>query len=318
VIDAEGVRMLRRGLDPRCESFHVVASWNGTTERLWWRRPDARRIERGDEVVVRVGDRWWRWSPAAGAETNGDPRLSVGVGALESVVFVSAVESLAIEVLAETTRLGRQAVHVRCTARPGQPDQAWGIWALDDDGAVEVVVDLATGLALRVEGRYLLELDEVSVDVDHPASLFDPPFPADAVVRAVLPAPGPARVDIDEARGRADFAVVEPLLGAGWSRTGCLLDGADPPRWVGLTYRRDGDDVLLHVQQGPGAGVPEAGLGGWTDVEHRGRRVRAKAKELGGVGTYHVLIERDGVIVWVNTTASAEVALDAAHSMAER
>jgi hypothetical protein len=320
VIDAEGVRMLRDGFDPRGRALHVVATFDGTTERLWWRRPDARRVERGDEVVVRVGDRWWRWSPEHGAETNGDPQLSVSVGALETLVFVSAIEFLAIEVLAETTHLGRPAVHVRGTARRGEAAAAWGVWALDDDGAVEAVVDLATGLALRVEGRYVIEIDELEVDGDLPASLFDPPFPEGAEVRVVLPSPGPStlarRVDLAEVRRRSGFAVVEPELADGWSRTSCLLDGTDPPRWAGLSYRHDPDGASLHVQQGPGAGNPEAGLGGWIDVDHVGRTFRVKERVVGGVVTHHVLVERDAALVWVNTTVSLELALHAAASIA--
>jgi hypothetical protein len=252
-------------------------------------------------------------APGGEAHTNeGHAELQLGMPGEFGLLHTRSLLACAVlEVLREEQVAGRRAVVLRARPRPGGVGSRW--WHLEGTPEpVEVPIDLERGVAL---GSPWSRVDEISFDEELAPELFSRPYPED--LRGVRRHPvRPIEVSLEEARRRAGFPVVLPAsLPEGARFLRCLVDPAEPPGWVGLSWAIDpGHRYVLHVRQGPEVAREAAGARGREVVRGGARLVVERAE---GVRWRRLLVERAGRWFEVETDLPIEVAIAVAASLGD-
>ncbi|HXF74096.1 MAG TPA: hypothetical protein VNO79_16000 [Actinomycetota bacterium] len=283
--------------------------------RLWWAGDARWRFEEdhadGSNVQVRAGHTWWTVGPSGEVHTNeGDPGIRLGMPAQFGLLHTRGLLACAIlRVLREERVAGRRAAVLRATPRPRVRGFRW--WHLEGwPQPLDVPIDLERGVAL---GTPWWRVDEIAFDEDLAPEVFSRPPEDLPVVRHPV---RPLEVTLEEARRRAGFPVILPASlphGARFLR--CLLDPAEPPGWVDLTWAIDpGHLYVVRLRQGPEVARDAARARG--RVVLRGD-TRILVEEEEGVRWRRLFVERGGRWFEVESDLPTEAAVGVAASLGE-
>ncbi len=283
--------------------------------RWWSEEPDRLKVEFavGEEIVTAwfQGTTWWSWSPSEGARTN-EGRENVRHGKGPGEVLVSparAARALDFELLGGLSFLARPAWRWR--ARPftrGDFDlHALGSGAED----YELVVDAERGFLLRAEARLdakpfrVLEMTEVVVDAELPASVFVPQAPEGEQFEYFE---HDRRLTLEELTAAVPFKVFVPAEAPG--RPGFVhVHNPRPRRGTRLsatiTYfvpKPDGcyGNLWVHESGEPERAAPQP-TESWRQVEG----FLVGADQSMGYVRCKVLLEREGTHIRLESTAMA-------------
>ncbi len=286
------------------------------TWRWWSEEPDRLRVEFavGDEMVTAwfQGTTWWDWSPSEGPRTNeglGSVRHGKGPGEV-LISPARAARALDFELLGELRFLARPAHRLRARSfTRGDFDlHALGLGADE----YEFVVDAERGFLLRAEARLeakpfrVLEMTEVAVDTELPASVFTPQAPEgerferlEPTMRLVsldeLPAAVPFKVFVPaEAPGQPGFVhVLNPRPRRG-TRLSAMISYFVP--------KPDGGHGNLWIEESAEAiGAPRQLTEIWRQVDG----FMVSADQSMGYLRCKVLLDREGTHIRLESTAMA-------------
>lgn len=303
----------------RFRTARVAGRTNDTAWRMWWAGDAYFRFERerdgGSYINVRAGAHWWSVDAAGEAHTNeGDPELGLGMEPEFGLLHTrSLLASALLEVLREDQVAGRPAVILRATPRPGADYwRWWGFWEPTDP--IEVPIDLERGVAL---GGFRFRVKEIAFDEEFPGQVFSRPYP-ETVGRIHRTLERPQEVSFEDARRRVDFPLVLPTsLPPSARLVRCLVDSADPPEWLGLSWAIDpGYRSALHMRQGPGVEREASRIRG-HEIVRQGARILVE--ELGDEPhrSHRVLLERRGAWVEVHSDLPLDTVIDIGLSVAD-
>lgn len=289
------------------------STWDMVTRAWVDRTGDRLRVEtsgahHGESLHVRVGPRWWSYTPHSGSISNeAEPEMGGGGGddfswMLEPASLLPALD-FAPSGPAEVA--GRPALGAVATPRPEDP--RWGFAAYVAHGADDVVlaVDRERGVVLRAEARLggrpfaVHETTEVAFDEPLTDDLFRFVSPDGSPVRSPRDTfPRPEPLSVEEAARRASFTVLVPTrLPEGWAVDATYSPPSDrPPRpdQVNLHLgEADRTAPRLRIHQSPRP--HDDGLE-WETVEQRGRRILLWRHSSPGA-TYEAKLEVQGTHV---------------------
>jgi hypothetical protein len=238
----------------RFSAARVLGRTGDSVWRFWWAGNDRFRFERkrdegGGLVNIRVGPVWWVLDSDGQALTNeGGPEVGLGMQPELGLLHPRSLLATAIlEVLGDERVAGRSAVMMRATPRPGAEHwRWWGFW--DATEPMEIPIDRERGVAL---GGFDFQVDEIAFDEEFGPELFSRPYDEGHLVESVGRVP--REMSLEEARRTVRFPILLPrLLPDGARLLKCLVDPAEPPKWVGLSWAIDpGHRYTLHLRWGP-------------------------------------------------------------------
>jgi hypothetical protein len=270
----------------RFRTSRAVGRTDDSAWRFWWAGNDRFRFEReragGGFVNIRAGVVWWVLDADGQALTNdGDPDVGLGMQPEFGLLHTrSLLASAILDVLRDEHVAGRPAAIVRATPRSGASHwRWWGFW--DASEPVEIPIDLERGVAL---GGVHFRVDEITFDEEFSPEVFSRPYddahPVEHRHRA------PHAISLEAARRAAPFPVLMPRsLPEGARLLRCLVDPAEQPEWVGLSWAIDpGHRYTLHLRQGP-AVAREADR--FRGEEIMGQGVRLLAEDAATRSTLH-------------------------------
>jgi len=299
----------------RYRTFRAAGWTSGESSwRFWWAGPTLVRTEQdrpeGSLIIVRAGPRWWIREPDGTAHTNeGDDSIRVGLGAgLELLHSRELLGAAVLRFVREDAVATRPAAVLACRLRASE---RWRWWS-HFDGPFEVAVDLERGVVLR---RPSMEVTECAFDEDFPEELFAAPYgPDHHPVRRTTDRR--RDLSLEEAATAVSFPVLLPaLLPEGARLLRCLVDGDDPPGWMGMSWTIDpGHRYSLHVRQGPDV-AREAGSGDWETLEQEGQTIRLRRHSMESSRTFEVLLERDGSWAHIDSDLPLDLVLGVALSL---
>lgn len=305
----------------RFRTARATGSSGGTAWRLWWAGDGHFRFEsdrEGGYVGVRAGRVWWALAGGEANTNDGDPNSLLGMPPEIALLHTRSLLAAAVlEPLRETRVAGRAAVVVRAAPRPGAENwRWWGFWGATDP--IEVPIDLERGVALAGPG---FQVDTIAFDEAFPASAFARPGP-EPLWRAHRGRDQPRELPLEEGRRAVPFPVLLP----GWLPDGarllrCLVDPADPPAWIGLSWAIDpGFQFTLHLRQGP-AVAADAARAQRSDraqtIVQEGVRLLVDESGAEHYRSWRVLLERRGAWVEVDSDLALPTLIRVARSLGE-
>jgi outer membrane lipoprotein-sorting protein len=264
----------------RFHTARAVGRSADSTWRFWWAGDDRFRFERkrqaGGFVNVRAGAVWWVLDSEGQASTNrGDSNYGLGMQPELGMLHPRSLLATAIlEVLRNEQVAGRPAAIMRATPRSGADHwRWWGSWGASEP--VEIAIDLERGVALD---SLHYKVDEIAFDEEFAPEVFDRPYdnahPVEEIERP------PREMSLEQSQRTAPFRLAIPrVLPDGARLVRCLVDPAEPPEWVGLSWAIDpGHSYTLHLRQGP-AVAREAERFRREEITEQGMRLVAEEAE---------------------------------------
>lgn len=306
------------------------STWEMTT-RAWIDRPGERlRSETsgllGETLTVRLGTRWWSYTPHAGSISNEDePEVGGGDGGdfdwmLEPSLLLPVLD---FSVTGVTEVAGRPAVEAVAVPRP--VDMRRGFCAHIAHGADEfaLAVDRERGVVLRAESQLeghpfaLHEMAEVAFDEVFGGDLFRFVSPDGSPIRSPGPVfARPEPVSVEEAARRASFTVLVPArLPQGWTLDATYTASSDRPAQAeSVTVHVRGETHMESRLRIHESTEPIADNLPWEPTERNGIPILVWQSP-GPVGTWEAKVEMEGTKVRVSANIEQEALLDMVASL---
>lgn len=191
-----------------------------------WRASEGRYREEHDQsgyglTVVSDGKRVWTYSAAQGAIVH-EPRSYVSDAGDQLLDPTPLMGAFDFQLDGVATAAGRDALRVRARPRARlQPHFPLAVSAGSDE--VELLVDAARGVLLRIEARFegepisIVEVQEIAFDEEPPPGTFTFVPPAGEEVRTAEDAFRAEQLTVEEAAREASFTLWIPSkLRGGW------------------------------------------------------------------------------------------------------
>lgn len=295
----------------RSDSVRLELSGHGRHWR-YWQRGDLRRLETDPDGAIQVArpDVCWRSSPGEGVIEFHNTAMSFGPA--ESLVDITGLLRGRLAIQGEAEIAGRAAVQLAVTARPPAADQSW---RRHEDRDLEIWVDAERGVGLRTAN---LEVTAIAFDEVLDDQLFQAPSGSGSTPAAPEIAQHEGRrLTQQEAMVEAPFALLTPTRLPVGTRLLTWMDWTRPKfKWIGALYVVEPGPycaITLHLSDQNSPRGPDTE---WQTVEVRGSQVAVSRDERNPLAQSLARIEREGVVVTLQSSLPVVVLAEMAASVA--
>ena len=278
----------------------------------YWQTQDRRRLETYPEgdVQIKSGDVSWRSSTEEGVVEYHNTSMSYEPP--EGLADLTGLLSANLTVVAEEQVAGRRAARLMARPRPGAIDPLHR-WALQKP-QTEIWVDIERGVGLQTSN---LKVVEIAFDERLDDQLFRAPTASIDAQAPIQVAPHEARtLTFEEAIAQSPFQLLTPTkLPVGtrllaWKKW-------DSPKfpWMGAIYLVEPGpycSINLHLST---AHAPVGPDEHWDEVDVGGTAVMVKHDDRNAMSSSWARVERDGVIVSLQSSLPPQMLAEIAASV---